>query len=158
MLAALGALDRRHHVQPFEAGALDLFAPAHGVAGRSENHLETLVHLGILFAHLDGRVDDHFGNGFELGRHHHVDPEDAAGLLGVLEGLLKNFAEDHFRRIVGRSAAGFREMLVNRGLILLGGDAAGGEQSQHPGVGRGDAQLVVAERPHAGLNDGILGA
>jgi hypothetical protein len=134
-----------------------IFSP-HGIAGGGKNHFEMVAHGRVFFAHRDGRVDDHLGDIDKWSRHHHVDAEDTAGVFRVLVGLLKNLAEDDFRRVIGRSPAGFGKMAVNLRLILLGGDPARGQQPQNARIGRGDAQLVVAEGPHTGLNDGVLDA
>ena len=75
--------------------------------------------------------------------------------LEKLNILLKYFPEDGWLVVIDAGTAGFDEMLEDTGLGFIGSQSAGGEQAEDARIGGGDAQFVVAERSHAGLNNRI---
>ena len=57
LLASQRALHRGDDVQPGKSGGFDLLAPGDGVAGRGKEHLEMLLHSGVLLTDPDRRID-----------------------------------------------------------------------------------------------------
>src|SRR4030042_4402121 len=115
-----------------------------------------LLDVRVLLTHPYGCVDYGVRVSEDLRRDHHVDAENAALVLDQVVGPFQQLFHDGGYVVVVVRTGGAYKGFVDPGLEILVKDAAGGKQPQDAGVGRSNSQVVVSERSHACLDDGIL--
>jgi hypothetical protein len=156
LLAAGRGAHTREHVHPDHALLLDEVCPGHRVAGRSDEHAEAALHLGIGLAQLLDGLHDLHGIGLDLRRDHDVRAEDTVGLLGLFKHAGEHFLEDGHIVIGGLGVCLLAEVFKDDGVGLAGRGGKCAAQAETASVGRRDAQAGDRIRTHAGLDDGVF--
>src|SRR4030042_3090469 len=155
-LAAHGPLHGWNHMHPGKSGVFNLLLPTNRVAGRGKDYLEVLSYVGIFFPNPDCCIDQDFRFIDQLSRHHDVYSEYTAFILDQTISSFYYLLQRSGHIVIPVRFTTIHKGVVNPRLRVLAEKATGGKQAQNPRIGRSHAKIIVAERSHSRLDDGIF--